>query len=654
MKTLVFSILLIQCAVAQIIYPKAKEIPTAEFRFGEVISDEFKWMENPTDPDLWDWIKEEQDLTLSQLNPTTFSYFYNRLIEIAEHKKSLESKPEVKQSTARLAQHNLPFLLRDVENQKTTFTVPESLYEYKSETVYGGDLQRIIITKKDDKTLADIILVKFFGFIKWDSEKSFIYSTGTDGILGDSRAKILKHIIGENQADDEVLLTSSHPKVSIWLMTSNGSSFVIEQDSRDSTTKISLFDLTTKKKSFETSLTSDVQSIESLNQVIGVSFENSNNGELISTDLETGIIKVLIPEQDFVMSNIIALDEGLKILKGSKDAEAKVFLIDSTFKLTEIKFPNTGDISFQSFSSNTNLVEFSFKSYSTPPAKYTYDLATQKLSFESIQSYPTEVEEVKVHYTATNGQKTAMTVIKSKGTKLTKTTPMIIYGYGGFNYTMLPSFNPIGSLPWLEKGGAIAIVTLPGSLAYGKSWNTFAKVGGRINSWDSFANAGKKLIELSYTSSEHLGMAGGSNGGLLVAGTLQRHPNLFKAATPMVGVLDMLNFNLFTAGKYWEWEYGNPFKEEIFYQLIDISPYHNLEKIDYPAVMVMTAEFDDRVVPSHSYKYTARLQQLTTGNAPILLYNKEWGGHSSRSGSKKQKYSYSAAMFTFFANQLGL
>jgi prolyl oligopeptidase len=206
----------------------------------------------------------------------------------------------------------------------------------------------------------------------------------------------------------------------------------------------------------------------------------------------------------------------------------------------------------------------------------------------------------------------------------------------------------------MEKGGAMAVPTIPGSFDYGYSWWDIARNDGRIHSWDSFALAAKELFKRGWTSPDHIGMMGASNGGTLVAGTLERHAQVFKAAVPIVGVMDLLNFPLFTAGKYWTDDYGNPFTEKEFRGIFPLSPYHNLKRRSYPATLVMTAEFDDRVVPMHSYKYVARIQELNTSDAPVLLYNKEWGGHGRATGSTRESSRFVSAFYTFFAQQLGL
>lgn len=660
-KFLILTLLLSQAALANLTYPKAKKIQNVEFRFGEVITDEYKWMENPTDPDLWDWVAKEQELTLSNLDQINFDYFYNRLIEVDKiKKKNQEQMQQNMQAQVKfqneLANSYLPFLLTEQSNELEDDVISsETLYEYSMQPIFGGDLYRIVITESGTNLLKDILIVKYPRFIKWETKNTFLYMTSNDGITGESRAKLLRHKVGDNQADDEVLYTASHPKVNLTYHEVQGEFFIRESDARDKSTTIFQYDLKTKQKSFETKIEGEFQTILSKNYVFHISFDGANNGKLVNTDLVTKNSYTLISEQDFVMSRVMSIGSGLFVLAGHKDAEGKMYLFNNSLVLKEVKFPKVGSARFMwSGNQEANKVNFMFQSYDTPLQIYSYNTETDELTLEFSQAFPTSVEAIKTHYTAPNGQAAAITIVKSKATKLSPTTPMIIYGYGGFNHSLLPSFDVLQSMPWVEKGGAVAVVSLPGSLTYGKEWNDFAKFGGRVNSWDAFASAGKKLIELGYTSSEHLGMAGGSNGGLLVAGTLQRHPELFKAATPMVGVYDLLNYNLFTAGKYWEWEYGNPFIERFFYELVDISPYHKLQKMDYPAVMVMTAEFDDRVVPSHSFKYAARMQQMTTGDAPILLYNKEWGGHSNSSGSEKQKFSYVAAMYTFFAQHLGL
>lgn len=657
MKTLLFlTSLFALSASAQLLYPQAKQIQNIEARFGSLIVDEYKWMENPTDPELWIWLEEQQELTNSNLNPFKTKDFYDRLKFFEDVKKRNQDQSETSTESAIARAPVLEMFHHQSSRQIDEGYQEDVQSEYKitRESVYGGDLGRVKIFKKSDGKLADILLVKFFTLIRWESEDTFLYNTGIDGSIGGSRSAVLRHKVGDNQADDEVVFVASHPRESLYVYKSGEMLFLQQTDNRDNSVKLSLLDTENKRIHLTTAIPGSITRIEDEGKVFVLSYDNANYGKILSFDFFSGTKEVLVPEQDFVISGIKKVKEGLYNVYGHRDAQSVAALFDvKTKTLTEVKFPSPGKTSFSDFDESKG-VTFKFESYDTPPKEYLYNLDDSSLSEISAQSYPTELSAEKIHYTAANGQKAAMWIIKRKGLELTTKTPFILYGYGGFHVTLLPTFNSLASLPWLEKGGALAIASLPGSLTYGNEWNLIAKRGERIQSWDSFALAGKELISRGYTSSERLGIAGGSNGGLLVAGTLQRHPELFKAAVPMVGVLDMLNFNLFTAGKYWEWEYGNPYQEDHFNELLKISPYHNIERRDYPAVMVMTAEFDDRVAPYHSFKYAARLQQRQTGDSPVLLYSKRWGGHSSRSGSEKQRLGYTAAMYAFFAQQLGL
>lgn len=646
MKILIISVI---CAIGALAradgpdYPQAKQIPVIETRFGEALYDQYKWMENASDPDLWTWIEEQQRLTDKVLNEEFRAYFYDAL------KKPDSSDSEAGKKLA--GQLPLDPLLRGAFDSGGSNDESEE-YELKIESVYGGDLKRVKIINKEDKSLADILLVKFYSFIKWDSENSFVYKTGSDDDIGESKSAILRHTVGENQANDEVLYQASAAEMSFTVKEVGERHFLIATDSKDNTSRLSLLDLEKKSSDMELPLGGKLLESQEGGVFFYRSFEGANYGEVIRLDFFSGKREVFIPEQDFVAENLTFLEDGIYLVEGHRDAESVAAIYDSSSKeLKELSFPS-GRIRMAGHDEGES-VKFAFNSYSQDTTTYKYDLKESKLSTES-QAKDIGIDSKKIHYTAPNGQKAAIWLVTKKGVELSPETPLILYGYGGFHVTLLPYFNSLDSRPWLEKGGAMAFVTLPGSLAYGKEWNEIAKVGDRTVAWDAFAMAGRELIKRGFTSPSRMGIAGGSNGGLLVAGTLQRHPDLFKAATPMVGVLDMLNFNLFTAGKYWEWEYGDPFRQEDFNHLKKISPYHNIENGHYPSVMVMTAEFDDRVAPFHSYKYTARLQNKQMGQAPVLLYNKEWGGHSSRSGSDKQRIGYVAAMYAFFAQELGL
>lgn len=662
MKSLIISALLFtQIAHAHIDYPVAKKIPQVETRFGTLIEDPYKWMENPSDPDLWGWIEEQKKVTNNYLEANLLDAFATRTLEYrklrAEQAKVTEAaEPIIARPLAPLFEEDMGNGKRFIQwkttknnNFKSNEPKTESAtYAIKAQTVASGDLQRVIITQKSDNKLVDVLMVKFYTFITWADDNSFYYITDMDQNIGGGKPALLKHTVGEIQSEDQLLLTgrSGSSELTVHQV---GKNFYAQVDEVIGSLQLSTGKLTNRHlvDGEIVEMQGDVEAEATI-----LSFKNANRGEFHKLRLRDGSRRVFVKEQDFVLNGTKTLDIGNTLVLGLKDGSNVAGIYNSlSATLTMIDLQD-GTIDYVSHSEN--VLKLGFETYVQPRKVYSYDLKTKELKVLAAQSLPIEVDAEKVYYTASNGELASMWVMKKKGVKLTDKTPTILYGYGGFKVSVTPAFGMYESLSWMEKGGSFVVVTLPGSLDYGYSWFEIAKVGGRIHAWDSFALAAKELFKRGWTSNEHIGMMGASNGGTLTAGTLQRHSDTFKAAIPIVGVMDLLNFPLFTAGKYWTEDYGNPFTEKDFHAMFPLSPYHNIEKRSYPATMVMTAEFDDRVVPMHSYKYLARLQEYNTGSAPILLYNKEWGAHGRASGSSRESSKYVAAFYTFFAQQLGL
>lgn len=648
---------------AQYIYPVPKKIPQVETRFGTLIEDPYKWMENASDPDLWSWIEEQKAFTTNYLDADLMDEYSEKLLAVRKLRadqasvtngttttKSLSLKLELpqeeffktekKETLVKWGKQSSFNKAQDYKKESATFKI-------KSQSVHSGDLTRLVITKKEDNSTVDILLVKFYTFITWADDESFYYVSDLDERIGGGKPALFKHKVGDIQSDDQVLFTGK-TSASDLTVHEVGENFFVESDG-----VIGALQLKAGRVSNRLPVNGEIVDINSTPDAVATirSFEKANYGELHTLRLRDGNRSLLLKEQDFVVEKTRELNDKATLVFGLKDATHVVGILskDGSLKMIDLL---DGTIEAKKF--ENNVLQLYYETYSHPRKLYSYNLETSELKLLAEQKFPYEVEAEKIYYTASNGQKASMFVVKKKGLVLTKTTPTILYGYGGFKSSITPALGMYESLPWIEKGGVFVVVTLPGSLDYGQSWYDIAKVSGRTHSWDSFALAAKELFKRGWTSAEHIGMMGASNGGTLVSGTLSRHSDVFKAAVPLVGVHDLLNFNLFTAGKYWTDDYGNPFTEAGFRGIFPLSPYHNLEKRAYPATMVMTAEFDDRVVPMHSHKYAARLQEYNTSAAPILLYHKEWGSHARASGSTKESSRYVAAFYTFFAQQLGL
>ncbi|MBO0697712.1 MAG: S9 family peptidase [Zavarzinella sp.] len=322
-----------------------------------------------------------------------------------------------------------------------------------------------------------------------------------------------------------------------------------------------------------------------------------------------------------------------------KDArtQVKLYTPDGTF-LRELELPGIGTATGFGGKRTDTETFYLFSSYATPPSIYRYDLITGKTSeFRSAKvKFPSSEYEVRqVFYRSKDGTKVPMFIAMRKGTKLDGSNPTLLYGYGGFNISLTPGFST-GVAAWLDMGGVYAVANLRGGGEYGKEWHEAGKKLHKQNVFDDFIAAAEYLIAEKYASSEKLAIKGGSNGGLLIGAVMTQRPDLFGACLPHVGVMDMLRFHKFTAGRFWVDDYGSPDNADEFQALYKYSPYHNLKPgTKYPPTMVLTADTDDRVVPGHSFKFAAQLQYCQAGDAPVLARIETRAGHGAGKPTKK-------------------
>jgi len=324
--------------------------------------------------------------------------------------------------------------------------------------------------------------------------------------------------------------------------------------------------------------------------------------------------------------------------------------------IRDVKLPGVGTISgFGSKKEETDLY-YSFTNYITPGSIYKYDVSTgtseifrkSKIDFNS-----DNFESKQIFYTSKDGTKVPMIITHKKGLKLNGKNPTILYGYGGFNISLTPSFSITNSV-WMEQGGVYAVPNLRGGGEYGKEWHDAGTQQKKQNVFDDFIAAAEYLIENNYTSKDYLAMRGGSNGGLLVGAVMTQRPDLMKVALPAVGVLDMLRYHTFTAGAGWAYDYGTADdNKEMFEYLKGYSPVHNVKKgVEYPATLITTGDHDDRVVPAHSFKFAAELQEKQAGNNPVLIRIETDAGHGAGTPVSKTIEQY-ADIFGFTLYNMG-
>ncbi len=348
--------------------------------------------------------------------------------------------------------------------------------------------------------------------------------------------------------------------------------------------------------------------------------------------------QVIIPESDNAL-NDVNLVGNLFVASYLQDAKTAVKIYDMQGEhVRDVEFPGIGTA--RGFSGRRGDTEtfYSFSSFATPPSTYRYDLITGKSTKlrQAEVDFDPELYEVKqVFYKSKDGTKVPMFIAHKKGLELDDNNPTLLYGYGGFSIPLTPSFS-ISRLAWMEMGGVFAMANLRGGGEYGEEWHKAGTKLTKQNVFDDFIAAAEWLIDNDYTKSSKLAIQGGSNGGLLVGAAITQRPDLFGAALPAVGVMDMLRFHKFTAGRFWVDDYGSADNPEEFQALYKYSPYHNLKAgIEYPPTLVTTADTDDRVVPGHSFKFAARLQEYHEGDAPVLIRIETKAGHGSGKPTSK-------------------
>ena len=359
------------------------------------------------------------------------------------------------------------------------------------------------------------------------------------------------------------------------------------------------------------------------------------NGRVIAIDMANpgrDNWKEIIPEAKEALRGV-GFVGGHLIASYLKDAKTQVKLFDPAGKFVrEVVFPGIGTATgFDGKPSETETF-YSFSGYATPPTIYRYDVKTGEtklLRQAKVKFDPSLYETKQVFYPSRDGTKIPMFITAKKGIKLDGNNPTLLYGYGGFNIPMTPAFSiPIAT--WIDMGGVYAVANLRGGGEYGKDWHKAGTKERKQNVFDDFITAAEYLIAEKYTSTPKLAIRGGSNGGLLVGACMAQRPDLYGACLPHVGVMDMLRFHKFTAGRYWVDDYGSPDKAEEFASLVKYSPYHNLKPgTKYPPTMVITADTDDRVVPGHSFKFAAQLQYCHKGDAPVLARIETRAGHGA-------------------------
>ena len=519
----------------------------------------------------------------------------------------------------------------------------------------GGSDWRIwkVIDIETGEHLPDTIEWAKFSGATWENDDSGFYyqkyDEPKDELLKDinTSPKLMFHKLGTAQSEDKVIYENPGKPRWGW-----GISVVKESNIKF----LSISNGTDERNRLYVQLEKGEEFIPLIDELIGAyqyldnkddifwfySTEGAKNGKVVSLQIKNG---------SFIWNDVISEDinsiRGVNFINNSiavtylidTFSEVRFFSLDGSY-LNKLSMPDQGTIAGFGGGLEDSSSFFSFTNFVTPRRIYEIDLATLKTKIfweESLEGYKSEdyVSDFKF-YNSKDGTKIPIHISYKKSLNINKDTPLLIYGYGGFNISILPGFSK-RFLSWMNQEGVVAVANLRGGGEYGDVWHEDGMLNNKQNVFDDFAYAAKFLHSENIGSPNTTAIQGGSNGGLLVAATMLQNPNLFKVAIPQVGVLDMLRFHKFTIGWAWESDYGSPDDKGDFENLLTFSPLHNIKKGEcYPTTLITTAERDDRVVPSHSFKFAAKLQEYQGCENPILLRTEGRAGHGAGTPKDKQ------------------
>jgi prolyl oligopeptidase len=562
----------------------------------------------------------------------------------------------------------------------------------------GSDWRTIkVLDVKTGKPLSDDIQWAKFTNIAWVGNEGFLYSRFAAPAKGqefqalNENQTLYFHRIGKVQSEDKVVYaTPDRPKLGHSAQVTHDNRWVVitSAEGTDDKYELNLIPLYAKKRDWKTmplieGLEHDWQLIEGNgDQLYFVTNENAPKLKVVRADLnqyETQSPNCLpgalpskqvkgyclnrvpqftdvIPERAETLARAQIVGNRL-VLSYLKDAAttAEVVSLDGQ-PVRQISLNSIGTAAGFSGRPGDPETFYSFSSFNQPGAVYRFDsntgkstpFALPKLSFD-----PAQINIEQRFYASKDGTKIPMFIVHKKGLDLSKGAPTLLYAYGGFNLPQLPGFSPT-RMAWIQSGGVFVLANIRGGSEYGKAWHDSGRLLNKQNVFDDFIAAGEYLIKEGITTKGKLAIEGRSNGGLLVGAVVNQRPDLFAAGHAAVGVMDMLRFDRFTAGRYWVDDYGYPNKQPDFKNLFGYSPYHNIKsKVNYPAMIVSTADTDDRVVPGHSFKYISALQAADTGDKPKIIRIETRAGHGSGKPTDKLIEEYSE-IYAFLAKWTGL
>ncbi|MEL4307132.1 prolyl oligopeptidase family serine peptidase [Joostella sp. CR20] len=675
-------------------YPATKKVDTVNTYFGEEVKDPYRWLEDDRSEETATWVKNENEVTFGYLEKIPFrEQLKERLEQLWNYEKIgapfKEGDYTYFYKNNGLQNQYVVYRKKGDDGAEEVFLDPNTFSEDGTTSLGGlsfsksgkiaaysiseggSDWRKVIIKDAETKEIIEdtLVDVKFSG-LSWKGDEGFFYSSydkpkGSELSAKTDQHKLYYHKLGTAQKDDQLIFGGTAAEKHRYVggnVTEDDRYLLISASVSTSGNKLFIKDLTQENAP----LVPIIETTESDTYVI----ENEGSKLYLVTNLNAPNKKIVTadasnpsPENwvDFIAEteNVLSpsTGSGYFFAEYMVDAVSQVKQYDYNGKLVrEVKLPGIGSVGGFGGKKEADVLYYSFTNYSTPGSTYAYNPETgtsdvywtPEINFNS-----NDFESKQVFYTSKDGTKVPMIITYKKGLELNGKNPTILYGYGGFNISLTPSFSTAMAV-WLEQGGVYAVPNLRGGGEYGKKWHDAGTKLQKQNVFDDFIAAGEYLIKENYTSSDYLAIRGGSNGGLLVGATMTQRPDLMKVALPAVGVLDMLRYHTFTAGAGWAYDYGTAEdNKEMFEYLKAYSPVHNVkEGVKYPATMVTTGDHDDRVVPAHSFKFAAELQEKQTGNNPVLIRIETNAGHGAGTPVSKTIDQY-ADIFGFTLYNMG-
>ena len=671
-------------------YPTTEKRVVIDSYFGTDIQDPYRWLEDDLSEETMDWVNNQNKTTFNYLNSIPYKRnIKKRLEQIWNYEKRTspfnEGDYTYYYKNNGLQNQYVVYRKKDSEDEEV-FLDPNSFSEDGTISLTGldfskngklvsysiseggSDWRKVVVMDTETKEIIGDTLtnIKFSG-ISWKNNDGFFYSSydkpeGSELSEMTDNHKLYYHKLNTDQNQDKLIFggksTDKYRYVSSSVSEDNKYLFITASNLTDGN-KLFVMNLTKDSNKIEV-VSDDETTDDYVIETDGNTFyiltnSNAPNKKLVRTKYNRLNQKYwidVIPETENVLN--ISVGGGYFFAEYYLDAISDVSQYDYNGKLIrKLDLPGLGSFSGLWGKKEQKELYFSFSNYYIPTSIYSYNPEKGDSSLfwkPDIRFNSSEYISKQIFYESKDGTKVPMIITHKKNIKLNGKNPTILYGYGGFNISRTPGFSVTNAI-WMDLGGVYAVPNIRGGGEYGKEWHNAGTKLNKQNVFDDFIAAAEYLISSNYTSSDHLAIRGGSNGGLLVGAVMTQRPDLMKVALPAVGVLDMLRYHKFTAGAGWAFDYGTSEEsEEMFEYLLGYSPIHNVEEnVEYPATLVTTGDHDDRVVPAHSFKFAAHLQDKQIGKNPVLIRIEKNAGHGGGTPLSKTIDQYSDIFsFTLF------